>query len=99
VALGQYSVSFPGLDDAVTQAKQYAAQITGVLDDMDSQTHSQLSSWTGAASTEYTTTFNNLRTTAQSLPEAIAAAAGLLQSVSQQLNNAESVNAKAFAPQ
>lgn len=94
---GQYEVSFPGMDTAVGEAKAHAAQITQILEDMNSQTQSKLAYWTGAAKDEYNATYQTCYQLAQSLPAAVDAARMTLENINSTLLDAESSNSKRFA--
>jgi WXG100 family type VII secretion target len=85
------------MDQAVADAKKYAADITGILEDMDKQTSSQLGYWTGAAKAEYDSTYKALHDLALSLPAAIDAARQTLENINTTLVDAETLNAKIFA--
>jgi WXG100 family type VII secretion target len=94
---GQYEVSFPGMDEAVASAKAHAAQITQILEDMNSQTQSQLDYWIGASKDEYNSTYATCYQVAQSLPRAVDAARQTLENINSTLVDAENSNAQIFA--
>jgi WXG100 family type VII secretion target len=94
---GQYEVSFPGMDQAVSEAKAHAAQITQILEDMNSQTQSQLDYWVGSAKDEYNSTYAICYQVAQALPRAVDAARQTLENINTTLVDAENSNSKIFA--
>jgi WXG100 family type VII secretion target len=85
------------MDDAVANAKAHAAQITQILEDMNSQTQSQLDYWIGASKDEYNATYTACYQVAQSLPRAVDAARQTLENINSTLVDAENSNSQIFA--
>lgn len=92
-----YALNFSEMDEAISAAKQRAQQIQSLLDEMNTNATSSLSSWTGDAQTAYAEAYNTCITVAYQMPETLESARSTLSSITTAYQTAETSVASSFS--